>query len=149
MKPSICCQPGKYATINAKHFIFQHPYQHFNELRLCLIFLWIISKERNLNAFIPTTQQRGFFPEDMYREKTFCTFSEKEVLLWDRRRTLWQRKYRLSTGTTNLRFSPCSSGTGKGCLVDRAITECIREGDPEGVSGEEPGGGEETTVNKG
>lgn len=86
MKSSNCRLLRKYATINTKHYIFQHPYQHFRELRLCLIFLWIISKERNLNAFIPTTQQRGFLPEDMYREKTFCTgFQKKEVLLWDRR----------------------------------------------------------------
>ena len=62
VKPSICLQIGKYATINTKHFIFQHPYQHFKELWLCLKFLWIISKERNLNAFIPDqTAERFLF----------------------------------------------------------------------------------------
>ena len=60
VKYTRCYPLGKYVTINTKHFIFQYPYQHFKELWLCLTFLWIISKEGNLNAFIPNQTAKRF-----------------------------------------------------------------------------------------
>ena len=62
VKYTRCYLLGKYVTIHIKHIIFQYPYQHFKEHWLCLTFLWIISKERNLNAFIPDqTAERFLF----------------------------------------------------------------------------------------
>ena len=78
VKYTCCYLLGKYVTIHIKHFIFQYPYQHFEELWLCLTFLWIISKERNLNAFIPNQIAERFLSTGYVPvKKTSCTGFKK------------------------------------------------------------------------
>lgn len=116
VKYTRCYPLGKYATINTKHFIFQYPYQHFKELWRCLTFLWIISRERNLNAFIPN-QTAEWLLSTGYAPVKGPSASVFRI----RRPYMGQTKNNgaaenlLPIETTNPRFLLCSLETGKGC----------------------------------